>query len=130
MAAVALERLGLADQLAEVLTPQLMVPQVGQGALAVEVRAGDDELLDLVQSIEDAPSRAVVDVERAFLAELGGGCDLPVGAHATLRGGTVHLSVFLAGGRTAHHQERSAPLADAMAVARDEARLALARTTG
>ena len=85
MAAVALERLRLADHIAEILEPEVMTPQVGQGALAVETRADDEATAALVAPIEHAPSRFAVDVERAFLAELGGGCDLPVGAHATLQ---------------------------------------------
>ena len=84
VAAVALERLGLADRLTEVLPPALMVPQVAQGALAVECRAGDDDLRAMLAGVEHGPSRTVVDAERAFLAELGGDCTLPAGAHATL----------------------------------------------
>jgi hydroxymethylbilane synthase len=56
---------------------------VGQGALAVECRKGDPSA-DVVATIEHAPSRSCVDAERAFLAELGSGCDLPVGAYATI----------------------------------------------
>ena len=63
-----------------------MAPQVGQGALAVECRADDEATTGAGgRRSSIAPSRCAVDVERAFLAELGGGCDLPVGAHATLR---------------------------------------------
>lgn len=86
VAAVALERLGLADRLTEVLGVDVMVPQVGQGALAVEVRSGDTAALGLVAAVEHGPSRRRVDAERAFLAELGGDCDLPAGAHAELVG--------------------------------------------
>ncbi len=84
MAVAALERLGLADHIAEALEPSVMLPQVAQGALAAECREDDDATLTLLRSIEHAASRAAVDGERAFLAGLGGGCDLPVGAHVTL----------------------------------------------
>jgi len=84
VAAVAFQRLGLGDHLAEVLSPVDMVPQVGQGALAVECRAGDDATRARLAEIEHGPSRRRVDAERAFLAELGGDCDLPAGAHATI----------------------------------------------
>jgi hydroxymethylbilane synthase len=84
VAAVALERLGLAHQLTDVLPATLMIPQVAQGALIVECRSGDVELLALLAQIEHAPSRRQVDAERAFLTELGGDCSLPAGAHATL----------------------------------------------
>jgi hydroxymethylbilane synthase len=83
MAVAALDRLGLADQIAEALDPSVMLPQVAQGALAAECRKDDRATLALLRSIEHAASRAAVDGERAFLAALGGGCDLPVGAHVT-----------------------------------------------
>lgn len=84
VAAVALERLGLADRLSEILAVDQLVPQVAQGALAVECRADDVAVNALVRVVEHAPSRRRVDAERAFLAELGGDCDLPAGAHAVL----------------------------------------------
>ncbi len=84
VAAVALERLGLADRLDDVLPATLLVPQVAQGALAVECVADRRDLRELLARIEHGPSRSAVDVERAFLDELGGDCSLPAGAHATL----------------------------------------------
>lgn len=86
VAAVAFERLGLGEHLAEVLDIDDLIPQVGQGALAVECRAGDERTIALLAAVEHRPSRRRVDAERAFLAELGGDCDLPAGAHATLPG--------------------------------------------
>jgi hydroxymethylbilane synthase len=80
VAAVALERLGLEDAVAELLPTDVMLPQAGQGALAIECREDDDELRALLEHIEDGPSRRAVDAERAFLDELGGDCDLPAGA--------------------------------------------------
>ena len=96
MAAVALQRLGLEPDLVDVLDPEVFVPQVGQGAIAVECRAGDRETLTLLSAIEHRPSRRTVDAERAFLAELGGDCNLPAGAHATNPGGGVELTGLLA----------------------------------
>ena len=84
VAAAAFDRLGLADRIAERLEPSVMLPQVAQGALAVECRADDPDTLSLLAAIEDAAVRRPVDAERAFLAELGGGCSLPVGAHASV----------------------------------------------
>lgn len=84
VAVAALERLGYQDRIAESLDLSTFVPQVGQGALAVECRADDAATLDLLASIEDATARRTVDAERAFLARLGGGCDLPCAAHAVL----------------------------------------------
>lgn len=97
MAAAALDRLGLAPEPMELLDPDLMVPQVGQGALAVECRSGDSDIRHVLAAIEDPTTRLLVDAERAFLNELGGDCDLPAGAYATLDGGgQVTLRAVLA----------------------------------
>jgi hydroxymethylbilane synthase len=97
VAAVALERLDLGGHIAEVLDVSRLLPQVAQGALAVECRAGDDATYASLAAIEHAESRRRVDAERAFLAELGGDCDLPAGAHATLAlGGGIVLDALLA----------------------------------
>jgi hydroxymethylbilane synthase len=123
VAAVALERLGLADRIDEILAADLLIPQVGQAALAVEARAGDTATADLLAAIEHPPSRVRVDAERAFLAELGGDCDLPAGAHATLDGDRIHVRALLASeDGTVHVQETSGPAADAGDLARALAR--------
>jgi hydroxymethylbilane synthase len=96
MAASALSRLGLAGRAAELLDPDVMVPQVGQGALAVECREDDGEAREILSRIEQRESRLAVDAERAYLSELGAGCRLPVGAWARVDGGEVVLSGFLA----------------------------------
>lgn len=96
MAAAALERLGRIEQAAELLDPRVVVPQVAQGALAVECREDDDGIREKLAAIEHAPSRRAVDAERAYLAELGGGCDLPVGAHAQVVDGTIRMTAVLA----------------------------------
>jgi hydroxymethylbilane synthase len=96
MAAAALHRLGKDDEIAEVLEPDVLLPQVAQGALAIECRAGDEAVLVALRAIEHRPSRLAVDAERAFLAELGGGCDLPVGAYAEVDGDTISLRGLIA----------------------------------
>jgi hydroxymethylbilane synthase len=82
VAAGALERLGLAGRADEILPIELMLPQVGQGAIGVECRAGDDATRALLEAIDAPVIHAAVTAERAYLARLGGGCDLPVGAFA------------------------------------------------
>ena len=96
MAAAAVERLALdmSDRVVEVLEPSVMLPQVAQGALAVECRGGDDVARELLGAIEHPPSRLAVDAERAFLAELGGDCDLPAGAFATVDGDELTVSFW------------------------------------
>jgi len=109
VAVVALQRLQLADHVAEVLSPDELVPQVGQGALGIECRDDDEPVQELLKFIEHEPSRRRVDAERAFLVELGGDCDLPAGAYATFvddvgdvaPAGTLRLSALLASEGTA-----------------------------
>ncbi|MEM9463954.1 MAG: hydroxymethylbilane synthase [Actinomycetota bacterium] len=85
MAAAALDRLALSlDVAVDRLDPSIMVPQVAQGALAIECRADDLATRDRLDAIQDPATRRVFDAERAFLDELGGDCDLPAGAHAVL----------------------------------------------
>ncbi len=96
VAAVALERLELAHRIAEILDPQTMLPQVGQGALAVECRADDDTTRAVLAVLDHVPSRAAVEAERAYLAGIGGACDVPCAAYATLSGTTVALDALLA----------------------------------
>lgn len=82
MAATALERLDVHPDVVDELAADVMIPQVGQGALAIECRADHHEAIELLAALENASDRRCVDAERAFLAELGGDCDLPAGAHA------------------------------------------------
>jgi hydroxymethylbilane synthase len=97
LAAAALDRLGLADRIAERVDPSVVLPQVGQGALAVECRADDDGTRELLARVDDAEVRAAVTAERAYLAELGGGCNLPCGALAEVGGdGGLRLEALLA----------------------------------
>jgi len=96
VAATALDRLGLADQISERLTTELVLPQVGQAALAVECREDDGPLRELLASIEHPDTRRAVDAERAFLAELGGDCSLPAAAYAVVTaGGLVAIEARL-----------------------------------
>jgi hydroxymethylbilane synthase len=82
VAVAALERLGLQDEIDDVLDFGDMLPQVGQGALAVECRHDDEELRRLLAAVDDGGAHREVLAERAFLATLGGGCTLPAGALA------------------------------------------------
>jgi len=92
LAAAGLERLGLLDRVTEWLDPQAFVPAVGQGALAIEVRADDSFMLELARGLNDPDTSTAVRAERAFLARLGGGCSLPVGAYATFVEGKLNIT--------------------------------------
>lgn len=134
MAQAALDRLGLAARAAEILDPDVMLPQVGQGALAVECRADDPSTIALLSAIDDPPTALTVRAERAFLARLGSGCSLPVAAHATLQdaatlqqnAATIHIEALIAAidgtalirrrstGPAARAEQLGAALADAL----------------
>jgi hydroxymethylbilane synthase len=75
-----------------------MLPQVGQGALAVECRADDPATTELLAAIDDRARRRVLEAERAFLARLGGGCSMPCGALASEDGGEIVIDAMLASG--------------------------------
>jgi len=86
LARAGLARIGRAGEATEVLDPLQMLPAPGQGALVAECRADDVRTLELLASVDDAPTRVAVTAERAFLRGLGGGCQLPVAAHAQAPG--------------------------------------------
>lgn len=90
LAAAGVERLERSAAITEVLPLDLMLPAPGQGALAVQCR-DEAGLLRLLQPLDDAATRAAVTAERAFLSALGGGCSVPVAAHARLAAGRLHL---------------------------------------
>ncbi len=117
MAAAPLDRLGIDRDDAYRLDTTVMLPQVGQGALAVECRV-DDPLADLVAEIEHTPTRWALDGERGFLAELGGDCDLPAAAHATVDGVEITLTGFLATAAELHTESGTDPEALGRSVAR------------
>lgn len=97
LARAGLERLGLADRIAEVLPPDRMVPAVGQGALAIESRADDDDTLRLLETIQDGDTRLATDAERSFLRRLEGGCQAPIGAWGRVVDGDLTLDGVIAG---------------------------------
>jgi hydroxymethylbilane synthase len=86
-AMAAMLRLGLQDKVAEALTPTLMLPQVGQGALAVCVRPDDEAAAARVALIDHRTSHRALEAERSYLAAVGGGCELPVAAYAVVDDG-------------------------------------------
>jgi hydroxymethylbilane synthase len=122
VAACALDRLGWSDRIAERLDVEAMVPQVAQGALAIECRVGDDARRALVARIEQGDSRLCVDAERAFLDELGGDCTLPAGAYAELHDGVVLLRAVLHDGTTLRRVEAEAQRSRIDDLARSTAR--------
>lgn len=95
LAAAGLRRLGWADRISELIPIDVMIPAVGQGALAIETRDDNGEAHQLARTLEHEASRIAITAERAFLAVFGGGCQVPIGAHATINGQEIHLRAFV-----------------------------------
>jgi hydroxymethylbilane synthase len=91
LAKAGVDRLGRSERITEVLSPDVMLPAVGQGALGVETREGDHPLREIVAGLDDGPTRAAVTAERALLAELEGGCQVPLGAWGRIEAGELRL---------------------------------------
>ena len=96
LAAAGLNRLGKTEWLRHVISPDLLCPAAGQGALAIEVRARDSAIRSHLAFLDDAAARATTTCERALLNKLGGGCQVPIGALAEMRGTSLHLRAVVA----------------------------------
>ena len=91
LAKAGLDRLGLSQRISEIFAPEVFMPAVGQGAITVETRLNDDETGDLLSKLDDAETRAAIITERALLAALQGGCQVPIGAWARIERGEMAL---------------------------------------
>lgn len=100
LAAAGLNRLGLQDKIAYLFPVEEMVPAIGQGALAVEIRIDDERTRQIVAPLDDPSTRRCALAERRFLEKMGGGCDVPMGAHASIEKGQATFTAFVAGPRT------------------------------
>jgi hydroxymethylbilane synthase len=108
LAMAGLARLGRAGEATEALDPRRFVPAPGQGAIALECRRGDAGVRAVVAPLDHAPTARAVEAERAFLSSLGGGCNVPLGAHAFAAPGGLELVAFVtaADGSTVLRGER------------------------
>ena len=91
LAKAGLDRLGLSQRISETFAPELFMPAVGQGAIAVETRLNDNETGDLLSKLDDPETRAAIITERALLGALQGGCQVPIGAWARIERGEMVL---------------------------------------
>jgi hydroxymethylbilane synthase len=96
LASAGLYRLGLTEHLAHTISLEWVLPAVGQGALGIQCRADDPETIGLLSPLDHAATRAAVTAERALLAEMGGGCQVPIGAYGRLIGDTLDLTACVA----------------------------------
>jgi hydroxymethylbilane synthase len=95
LACAGLNRLGWSDRISEHLPVEVMCPAVGQGALAIETRADGGHAMRAVALLDHPITHAAITAERAVLKVLGGGCHVPIGAHATVDEGTLHLRAIV-----------------------------------
>jgi hydroxymethylbilane synthase len=96
LAAAGLRRLGRSELVRETLSAEVMCPAAGQGALGIEIRAGDNITRGYLAFLDDAAARATTTAERALLRALGGGCQVPIGALAEQRGEKLYLAAVVA----------------------------------
>lgn len=96
LALAGLQRLGRTEVPRQALPIELMCPAAGQGALAIEARAQDYEVINALLFLDDSAARTETDCERALLRKMGGGCQVPIGANATLAGHTLRLWAVIA----------------------------------
>ena len=129
LAGAGLNRLGLQGRITAELDPTLMLPAIGQGALGIELRRDDTQLLADLQFLHDPRTATAVAAERAFLLRLEGGCQVPIGAHAVVDGETVRLTGLIASvdGRQLLRDTLTAPAAEAPALGTRLAERLLAR---
>ena len=96
LAVAGLQRLGMSDRIHQVLPPEVSLHAVGQGALGIECRADDTEVLELLKAIEHVPTAERCYAERSFLRRLEGGCQVPIGVNTNLEGDTLTLTGIVA----------------------------------
>jgi hydroxymethylbilane synthase len=96
LALAGLRRLGFESRTMKIFLPEEMCPAVGQGALAIEIRAADAKTLEALASLDHPPTRDAIRAERAALRELGGGCQLPIAAHAWREADSLRIIAVVA----------------------------------
>ena len=123
LAAAGLNRIGRADCIAQYLPPEICVSAVAQGALCLQTRA-EDAIIDTLSFIHHRPSALEVEAERAFLRELGGGCQLPIGCRARVEAEIIQIMGVIADvdGRELFRGEVSGPSRDREVLGRELAR--------
>jgi len=96
MAAAGLQRLGLDNYITEIIDPEVIVPAVSQGAIAIEMRLNDPEIEVLMQKINHTDTWDAITAERAFLSHLEGGCQVPLGCYTKIEGNLLKMNGFVA----------------------------------
>jgi hydroxymethylbilane synthase len=115
LAFAGMNRLGFASRVAQIIPFEIMLPAVGQGAVAVEVREDDGDVLSMMKEIDHLPTRVTITAERAFLKRLEGGCQVPIGAYAALDENELTLAGMVGSldGKIAFRQTIAGPAVNA-----------------
>jgi hydroxymethylbilane synthase len=115
LAYAGVHRLGLGTDISHLIPFDIMLPAVGQGAVAIEVRDGDTAVQEVVSSLNHQPTQVCITAERAFLRRLEGGCQVPIGAHATVEGDDLRLEGMVGSldGGTVYRETANGQLSDA-----------------
>lgn len=127
LAEAGLTRLGLTDRITQLLPTDTMIPAVGQGALAIETRADDDDLKQALSFLCDEETAAATTAERTFLAAINGSCQVPVGVYGKAKDGQLTLSCIIAapdGSRVFRHQA-TGPVSDSRSLGQQAAKTLL-----
>ena len=127
IACAGLNRLGLNDKISAILPPKEFIPAPAQGALAVQIRADDSELAELVKQIDDKNSRIAAETERSVLETMHGGCSIPMGVYSQIQNDQITIDAIISDleGSKYVSQSMTAPLNEAKAVAKKLAALLL-----
>ncbi len=115
LAAAGLLRMGWADKIAQVIPVEIILPAMGQGTVGIETRKHDPNVLEAIMALDHEETHLALDAERAFVDVLEGGCQVPIGAYATLDEKTITLSGLVASldGKTIYKASKQRPLAEA-----------------
>ncbi|MEW6426547.1 MAG: hydroxymethylbilane synthase [Thermodesulfobacteriota bacterium] len=132
LATAGLNRLNMAHRITAHFSPEQMLPAIAQGAVGIELRKKDSELLDGLRFMDDRDTAVAVSAERAFLARLEGGCQVPIGGHGRLEGGRLIFTGLIASvdGKQIFKESVSGDPADAAAIGHDLAERMLRQGAG
>jgi hydroxymethylbilane synthase len=129
LARAGLSRLARLEEVSEVLSPGLVLPAIGQGALAIYARRGDRATIAILEALDDAASHREAEAERSLLSTLEAGCKAPVAGLARVNNGSLALSagVFSPDGSSALREESAGPVSEAVSIGRDAGQKLLVR---
>jgi hydroxymethylbilane synthase len=120
LAAAGLIRLGWSDRITEIISPEILLPAMGQGAVGIETRKSDVDNQILLADLDDEETHYALDAERALVSQLEGGCNVPIGSYATLNGDQITLTGLVASlnGKTMYKKELTDLKTNAIALGR------------